>query len=117
MKKLDSALRAARTGGPAPTGADAFWNEFERRAAGVARAPRVATTGPLTRVASIATALLLAAGAGVWALLPGAAMAGVRIDTLSVPAAHDSVFIINDAAGEGTIILIGGLRPQDPPEG
>jgi hypothetical protein len=117
MKNIDSTLRAARTGGPAPAGADAFWGEFERRAAGIERVPRVAMTGPLARVASVAAALLLAAGAGVWALLPGTALAGIRIDTLSVPVAHDSVFIINDAAGEGTIILIGGLRPQDPTEG
>lgn len=117
MKNLNSTLRSARTGGPAPAGADAFWSEFERRAAGLERVPCVATTGPLARGASIAAALLLAAGAGVWSLLPGTAMAGVRIDTLDVPAAHDSVFIINDAAGEGTIIVIGGLRPQDPAEG
>ncbi|MBM4156039.1 MAG: hypothetical protein FJ221_13590 [Lentisphaerae bacterium] len=116
MKNLLDTLRTARTGAPGPAGADAFWTEFEHRAAGAARVPRVATTGPLARAASVAGAVLLAAGAGTWALLPGAAQAGIRIDSLSVPVEHDSVFVINDAAGEGTIVLIGGLQPQDPPE-
>jgi phosphoribosylcarboxyaminoimidazole (NCAIR) mutase len=116
MKNLHETLRTVRADAPAPSGADAFWSEFECRAAGVARVPRVATTGPLARAASVAGAILLAAGAGTWALLPGAAQAGIRIDSLSVPVEHDSVFVINDAAGEGTIVLIGGLQPQDPPE-
>ncbi len=113
MKELNTALRAHRAVDPAPADADAFWSDFQRRAAGVERVPRVATTGPLARAASVVAALALMAGAGLWAVLPGAAHAGVRIDALAIPADHDSVFIINDAAGEGTIIVIGGLQPQD----
>ena len=116
MKNLHNAIRTHRSPSTSPRDAGAFWVEFAQRTDGLDRVPRVATTGPMARVAPVAAAALLAIGAAFWMFAPGAVQAGVRVEALSIPVAHDSVFIINDAAGEGTIILIDGLRPDEPSE-
>ena len=106
-----------RTRGRLPAGPSdpaAFWRDFERQADGLVReTPRRAVLLPgAARWAAAAAGLLLLAG-GIFltpARLPPAAPDAVR--SLAVLTAHDSVFIMNDAAGEGTIVWIGGIPPN-----
>jgi len=109
---------ALRTPEPEPD--HAFWQRFAARAAArVPAAPaRRARAGillawppPLRQGLAAACAFLLLAGGGLfWALRPAAARAGSMIEFLSIDAAHDGIFILEDAGQQAVVVWIDERR-------
>ena len=114
MKTMEEQIRARGRLSAGPSDATAFWRDFERQADGLVRAPqaRALPIPGALRWAAAAALLLLLAG-GVF-LVPARRRPSApdAVRSLSILTAHDSVFIMSDAAGEGTIVWIGGIPPQ-----
>lgn len=113
MKNLDHTLRsrAAAGGRSAPE----FWREFEERAAVAGRetyAPTAVHPAAWAGAAAFAAAMLFAVFAGPWGRPTPGPVAAPIVQSLVVPAVHDSVFILEDAEGRGTIVWIGGMPPD-----
>lgn len=113
MKEFRDTLRARALAEGRP--ASDFWRDFEGRAAGISREPYAsAATRPAAwaGTTALAAALLLAVFAGPWFRPTPGPQARPVVQSLVVPAVHDSVFILEDAEGRGTIVWIGGMPPD-----
>jgi hypothetical protein len=102
---------------PPPAPAADFWAGFERAARDV---PRDAVTGPppvwvgrLVPAAALAAGLVLLAGLPLL-FRPSRPGGGLPVLSLDVRTAYDSVIMMQDDRGRGTIVWVTGVGDERP---
>jgi hypothetical protein len=100
-------------GAPTPRPAREFWADFRRRAPAYARSPTPERSGgspaPLIRWAAAAGTACAIAMVAYMGWPSRVAPSYNAVERLDITAPYESVMIMHDALGDGTIVWIDGL--------